>query len=465
MDALPGVVRRNLIECCGVRSGTPLLVAVSGGSDSVGLLQALARQPARYRAAHVVAHVDHGLRGKESDADLTFARELAGELGFECVSARLDLGDGHSGESLEMRARRRRHAFLAETARARGLPTIALAHQADDQVELFLLRLLRGSGGLGLAGMRWRAPSPADPGVSLVRPLLGVRRDDIRHWLERIRATWREDASNSDVSIPRNAVRHRLLPFLREFAGPGVDAVLARVAELTGADADCVGQLADEWRGLGGTGDFGALHVAIQRAVLRDGLIELGQQPEFDLIERLRKQPGARISGTGGRSWVRKEDAATVLPLEASSAILEPGSTEGSVRIHLDGPEGSLVLGDGILHWSLGKPPRQWKRRPDGVEWLDPGRLGRVLELRRWRAGDRYRPLGSEGTVKLQDRFTDARVPRAERGRRWIGTVETGEIFWVEGLPPGDGFRVKPGTGEAIRWQFIRGQERRGVGV
>lgn len=460
MDALPGVVRRNLADNCAVPPGSPLLVAVSGGSDSVGLLQALALQPARYRAAHVVAHVDHGLRGQDSEADATFVSGLAGGMGLECVITRLDLGNDHGGESLEMRARRRRHAFLAQTARERGLTTVALAHQADDQVELFLLRLLRGSGGSGLAGMRWRAPSPSDSGITLVRPLLAVKREEIRRWLERIRATWREDGSNVDLSIPRNAVRHRLLPFLRDFAGPGVDTVLARVSELTGADADCVGQLAEEWMGSSGRGEFESLHGAIQRAVLRETLIRLGQEPEFELIERLRLKPGARISGLGGRTWIRDEGTAGMRLPEVLLPVPGPDPAVGSVRIQLAGTEGTVPLEDGTLHWSLGKPPRRWRRRVDGVEWLDASCLGRVVELRRWRAGDRYRPLGSTGTVKLQDRFTDARVPRAERGRRWIGTVESGAIFWVEGLPPGDGFRVSTGLKDAIRWQFIRRSNR-----
>jgi len=456
MDALPGVVRRNLSTHCDVPVATPLLVAVSGGCDSVALLHALARQPARYRAAHVVAHVDHGWR-EESRDDAIFVERLAERLGFRCVRTRLKPDQDSGGESREMWARRRRHAFLASTARELALGTVALAHQADDQVELFLLRLFRGAGGIGLGGMRWVSPSPADPGVILARPLLSVARTGIATWLGRIGESFREDGSNRDLSIPRNAIRHQLLPLLRDFAGPGLDAALLRAADLTGADADCVREWAEGWMASHESAGFETLHRAVQRAVIRETLIRLGQEPDYDLIERLRLKPGGGTSAHGGVNWVRQPGTAGISRVVAATTRAGPTSVTGGKRIRLAGKRGSVELGDATLLWSRSKPPRQWSGRVDGDEWFDPAGLGDEVQVRRWEPGDRYRPLGGRGSIKLQDVFTNARVPRGERARRWVGVVGSGEIFWVEGMPPGEDFKVVEGMETAIRWRLRRG--------
>src|SRR5436309_9927759 len=173
------------------------------------LLDLLHRLAPRHRWQLIVAHFNHQLRGAASDADERLVRRVAGRLGLpfarDCWPREDHRKTQRSG--LEMAARLARHQFLSRTARASGAPTIALAHHADDQAELFFLRLLRGAGGDGLAGMKWRGPSPVDPHLTLVRPLLDLRKTEIVACAKERHIRFREDASNRDERHDRNWLR------------------------------------------------------------------------------------------------------------------------------------------------------------------------------------------------------------------------------------------------------------------
>lgn len=423
------------------------MVGVSGGADSIALLHLLLAQRRWCQRRVVLAHLNHGLRGEEADADALFVGTLAARHGLEVVLRKVDLGGrGFGGESIEMRARRRRHAFLAEVARSHGITTVCLAHHADDQVELFLLRLLRGAGGEGLQGMRWNAASPADSGVRVIRPLLDVRRRELRDYLALHRLEFREDASNSDLSIPRNAIRHELLPQIRAFAGASVDEAILRAAEITGAEAAHVADDANRWRDGAESVDFGKLSVAVQRVILRNQLIESGVPPTFELIERLRSRPKRRQAVRGGRSVEQKGGGIQVgrtEPLEASRS----SETVASVEVRFVGNRGSIPLPDGgVLLWRLLKKPAVGLPIAPGYECFDSDRIGDRCVLRHWHPGDRMHLLGAPGRAKLQDVLTNRKVPAAVRRQLWLATTVVGEIFWGEGLPPGEAFKVTHAT-------------------
>jgi len=207
---------------------TPVVVAVSGGADSVGLLLALVRENGENPRRLVVAHAEHDLRG-EAAADRGFVVDLAVRLDVPvswrrlAVRARGDTG----GEGLEGRARRLRYAFLIETAREVGARHVLVAHTADDQAETILHRALRGTGVAGLAGMR-RSRALCE-GIALVRPLLGVSRAAVRAFLARDAAAWREDASNADTARARNFLRHEVLPRCLAGPYPAAGAALVRL--------------------------------------------------------------------------------------------------------------------------------------------------------------------------------------------------------------------------------------------
>jgi len=210
-----------------------VLAAVSGGADSVSLARLLAELAARGTLTLVgIAHLNHQLRGADADGDEAFCAALAERLGVPFRAARADVADlaAARGESIEAAARRARYAFLSETARSLGATHVATGHTLDDQAETVLLRLLRGAGSRGLSGIRARRGS-------VIRPLLECRRADVRAYLAARGETFREDASNMDRRIPRNRLRHELLPIIDALAPGGCEA-LARTATLAADDEE-----------------------------------------------------------------------------------------------------------------------------------------------------------------------------------------------------------------------------------
>ena len=189
-----------------IPSDTHLFVGVSGGADSMALLHILHRLGASF----TVGHLNHMIRDAEADADEAFVKKCCATLGIDCRTAQQDVPAWAKakGISLEMAAREARHQFF-QTLKPH--PVICLAHHADDQLETFFLRAARGTGPAGLGGMKL---SQTVPPLQLLRPLLGIRRKELIQWLEKESLPWREDASNADESIPRNRVRHQILPIL-----------------------------------------------------------------------------------------------------------------------------------------------------------------------------------------------------------------------------------------------------------
>ena len=206
-------------------------LAVSGGADSTALLAALAdlRDALGFRA--VVLHVDHGLRPDSHD-DARFVADLAARFGLPCRTLRARIRR-RPRESLEMAARRTRLAFFARMTRALGLDAIATGHHADDVAETFIMRMARGAGPEGLAGLK---PVSHVDGITFIRPLLGLRDADLRAYLRRRGLTWREDSTNADTSILRNKVRHVILPFLREHLDPRITEHLCKSAAILRGD-------------------------------------------------------------------------------------------------------------------------------------------------------------------------------------------------------------------------------------
>ncbi len=401
----------------------------------------------------LVAHANHQLRGDASDGDEAFVLRLAARLGHPAVSGRLDVrGEmARSRTSVEMSARKLRHAFLARTAAEHGAAVIALAHHADDQAELFLLRLLRGAGGDGLGGMAWRSPSHEDPSRTLVRPLLGLPKADLVAHLEAKRLESRQDSSNDDRDILRNRVRHELMPVLERDFTPAIREVLCRASDVVGTEADFVKKAAEQWSAATTRPDFSTLHPAVQRAVLRGQLRRTGHEGGFDLVETLRLgkaavtvAPGRRLAHDG-KGRIR--------------SVASPAATkfrDEELMIDLGAGRGTAEFDGGRLGWRI--QSTSGAKRPvatAGREWFDADRVGPVLRLRHWRAGDRFRSLGSPGRAKLQDLFVDHKIPASERRGRMLAEAADGNLCWVEGLPPGEAFKLTETTRRRLelRWR------------
>lgn len=435
-----------------ISPGQGVLVAVSGGLDSMVLLHALhALAPARgWRL--VVAHFNHRLRAAHSSRDASFVIRSARSLGLECV---MEAGDVRSeaaarGWSVEMAARKLRHEFLARTARRFNLSTAALAHHADDQVELFFLRLFRGAGS-GLAGMKWRSPSSADSFVTLVRPLLDQPKAALVEFAQEAKILFRTDESNASVDIARNRVRHELLPLLRKHYQPGVERSILRTMDILASESELAVELARKWLDRR-RGPFMELPVAVQRQCLCLQLAGVGIAAEFELIEQLRSQPGVR------HSW---RDAWLVWDAVRGAMVQENAAPESvadtQVKIELGAVLGKAVF-DGVeMKWRFRSSSRvDGLRRSEFKESFDADQIGPFVCLRHWRAGDRFRPSGMAHPVKLQDLFMNAKVPAAERHGRLLAESADGRIFWVEGLRIGQEFKLTPRTRRQLIWSWKR---------
>jgi tRNA(Ile)-lysidine synthase len=443
-----GIANRKLF--C---DGQKILAAVSGGLDSMMLLHVLHQLAGARQWKLTVAHFNHQLRGAAGDADEELVLQTARQLGVQAVSGRADVAAAArtAGISLEMAGRKLRHDFLARTARQYGIPEVALAHHADDQVELFFLRLLRGTGGRGLAGMQWRNPSPSDPSIALVRPLLDQTKDALREAAQAAGVRFTEDATNASLDIHRNRVRHELLPLLREHYQPRLSERVLRLMELAGAEAEVVTGLAEVWLAAKRRAKFDRLAVAVQRRVLYLQLLQKGIPPDFDLVERLRAHGDERVS-IGPEQWVGR-DAGGLL---SARKIEARGFDLARISITLTEGKGEVEFGGVALAWEIiERPGNQFERQPN-VEYFDADQIGGKFWLRHWQAGDRFQPIGMKSSRKLQDLFMDLKVPRGQRRRRLVASTDRGELFWVEGLRMAEGFKLEPKTVRRLKWSWLK---------
>jgi tRNA(Ile)-lysidine synthase len=452
--------------------GQKILVAVSGGADSLVLLSVLHSLAPKNRWRLSVAQFNHQLRGRASEADEKLVRATAQKmrLPYFCERGEVAGCARQAKISVEMAARKLRHEFLARVARAEKIPVVALAHHADDQVELFFLRLLRGTGGEGLAGMKWRSPSPADPRIALARPLLGCTKAELREFARENKIRFRDDATNFSSDFLRNRIRLQLLPLLKKDYQPGLVKTVLRLMEITGAEAELVSAAArsflcgrpgheaqnktgNQKSGIGNRGDkpdaaacsFESLPVAVQRRVLLQQLTERGLVADFDLVEQLRESPGKWVCVSPYLSVSR--DATGWLSRRAITVQkFNPG------ELKLPGRAGRVEFGDGEFRWTVKKYSGSRRHPSPRTEFFDADKIGGEVTLRHWRAGDRFQPIGLVAPVKLQDLFVNAKIPAARRRELVLAVAAAGGIFWVEELRIGEKFKLTPATQNCFCW-------------
>lgn len=466
LEQVEGTIQTRRLFAAGQR----ILVAVSGGLDSVVLLHVLYELSKRHGWLLTVGHLNHQLRGRSSEADERLVRHTAERLGLPVLIERADVRESARAKkvSLEMAARELRHDFLARAALAQQSCTVALAHHADDQLELFFLRFLRGSGPEGLAGMKWRSPSPANANVVLARPLLEQPKSALLEYAKIHKLKFREDASNACLNILRNRLRHELLPLLRRKYQPALTRIAIRAMDLLGAEAEVVAQAAAEWlqanraapavrrnkmnrkAANARTGSFNQLPVAVQRRCLQRQLFEQGIVPDYDLIEQIRLAPGRRVSVGGTLGCFR--DSAGLVYLEPASA------SKGEVLdIDLRARAGLVRFGGIKIVWRVQKTGGNTQRsRKSSREWFDADRIGSPVTLRHWRPGDRFQPIGMAHTVKLQNLFTNQKVPRGRRRQLVVAATARGELFWVEGQRISERFKLTNSTIRRLQWGWQR---------
>lgn len=446
-DKLTKAVRTAVSRRALFRPGASLLLAVSGGADSVALTHAMYELSSELGLHLHIGHLNHALRGREAEEDTAFVRQLAAGLGLAVKMGRADVR-GRSrrrGISLEMAAREARYGFLRRAARAFGTDTVVTAHTADDLAETVVLKMARGAGPHGLAGIRWRIDLE---GITVVRPLLAATRADVITFLNRRNLSWREDTSNTDLSFLRNRVRHEILPILAARLNPQIGNALRRTADILREEDEWIEQIAEGELAkcrVHGSRAAPALDVvavaqrplALRRRMLRRWMAESGLPAELtdhDLVERVarlleRTNGKAEASAPGDRTIVRDYDRLYVDACRGGAVpfrerVRVPGETllvSPRLRVTTEWRPGIVRSGRG----KIGALPARVSLRGSTM-------AKRVLAVRSWKPGDRMRPLGLDGSKKIQDIFVDEKVPARLRSR--IPVFECGgEIVWVPG--------------------------------
>lgn len=432
-----------------------ILVAVSGGLDSMVLLHVLTRLAHKFGWMPAVLHFNHQLRGTESDADEEFVRAEVAKLGLKFITERADVRQYAEDckMSIEMAARQLRHGFFARASSTLGVHSLALAHHANDQVELFYLRVLRGAGGEGLAGMAWSNSSPANPKLELVRPFLNLFKRDLASYADQEKIPFRDDASNAQLDHDRNKIRHELIPLLQQKFQPSLTRTTLRLMQILGAESEFVRETARMWKRQGRPA-FEDLHVAVQRQVILIDLLELGIAPEFGLIERLRRSADQVIMVNPTLTvWRNQKGSLQSRPVSSLAHRSEEFALE------LVGRHGTALFSGMKIDWEL-KPWQKCThdipRRSHGCEYFDADKIGVSICLRHWRPGDRFQPIGMGQSVKLQDLLTNLKVPRDRRRKLIVAATAQDEIFWVEDLRISERFKLTETTESTLKWEWKR---------
>lgn len=441
--------------------GDLVLVAVSGGADSVALLHALhSLQPAYGIGLHV-AHLEHGLRGEAAIEDMRFVESLCRKIGVPSTSRSISIPERAEASTLSVEAvaRQTRYAFLNDVAKETGATKIATGHNANDQAETVLLNLIRGSGIAGLRGIR-----PAIEG-KIIRPLIEAKRDEILLYLKEKGLEFRTDASNMDDAYDRNRVRKSLLPLVEAEFNPRIVDSLVRTASVFSLVAEYLDERVAEvtkacCRFEDGriTVDLGAF-AQVPHAVKLFTLYSLVRSLEgddqvvsFDMLTALvnfaeRSKSGSRIDIGSGIVAIREfanltlgRDVSLAEPYEVPLAI--PGQT----RIG----EVGFVFETAILSE---RPASADLYKSGEAACFDLDKLVLPLTARNWREGDRIRPFGLSGSKKIHDVFIDEKVPVSERSVIPI-VSDRDEVIWVAGVRRSEKARVTDQTRTVIRIAF-----------
>lgn len=445
-----------------------ILVACSGGADSVALLCLLRSQASILEVELVVGHYNHRWRGEASTADARFVRALAAALGCDYTSA---VRPAKEAAFTETTARGLRLEFLRTAAAQHGCDAIAFGHQQDDILETQLQRLARGSGTEGLAAPRavhWFEDKPLH-----IRPLLHLRAGDIRMALNAARIDWREDRSNEDLDIARNALRHQIIPALDEAMGRDMRSAAARTRQLMEEDAAALDGLArqsvpeafepEPRQPLDRAQLLAAPRALMRRAVVawlaRNALMDSSSAAAVDLLLEAIESGKARNLLSFGKAFVVLDGNALFVSFKESSA---PPLPEFATT-YLRAGESILLAHGGIMESEIIELDRETLDEiisgavdPSQEAYLQLQGDSTSFEIRSWEPGDRFRPLGAPGTKKLADWFANRRIPQKERKRLPVVLSETGEILWVPGLPPAESHKITTHTKKALRLTYQR---------
>ncbi len=447
LERVEGYILKNGL----ILPGDTVIVGFSGGPDSLCLSDLLRRLSGRYGWRIILAHFDHQLRGEDSREDARFCREWAVSKGMDFRTVARDIADEAriSGESTELAARRCRYAFFAQIQSETGAQRIALGHHQDDQAETVLMRLIRGTGIDGLAGMR---PMRRD---GVIRPLLAEPRTEILRYCSQEALTPRVDHTNMENTYTRNGLRLEILPLLAERYNPRIAEALCRTAAQAAEDSDCLNHMADAFITKQGKAAAGYVELsveslreqpaAIQKRVLRNSVRRVtgsAENLESEHLEQILKLLsasqtgkqtvfcGARIQRNYGVLTIREDKEKPVF--EEVEIQAKPGVVK--------------VFGGQFVLRMLTR--QQWEtstNRGPGIIVIDAGSIRGSLRIRQRKSGDAMIPLGMKGFKKIKNMMIDLKIPRDIRDTIPV-LCDAEKIIWVAGIRMDERVRVKPET-------------------
>ncbi|MFC2016939.1 tRNA lysidine(34) synthetase TilS [Chloroflexota bacterium] len=453
-----------------VSSQQKLLVAVSGGPDSVCLLHILVKLQEELDIRLHVAHLNHQLRGAESEADAQYVSGLAHQLGIPATIEQRDVKAYQAQRriSLEEAAREVRYTFLAEAAKSIGASQVAVGHTTDDHIETILMHLIRGTGTRGLRGLqpsiRWQSSGNS---LIIIRPLLPVSRDETAGYCHSYKLMPQTDASNLSLSPLRNRIRHQLLPLLRNY-NPQVAEALLRTAHIAGDDfaflaeegARLWGEIAqrqensiilDKERFLG-------LPSALKRHLLRMSIEKLlGNLKDIEtrhieeIMDALTKPAGKCVSLPGGLNFSIEYNRYLLGPDPAALSPFPSLRAEFSLKL-----PGETLLPGWRIEATIINREQMTEKDADFTAYFDLDKTGDKLVVRPRQRGDRFQPLGMSQPKKLGEFMIDTKIPQAWRQRVPI-VCSPQHILWVVGWRIDDRVKVTKNTKQILCLKFERG--------
>ena len=470
-------MHRFILQHAMIENGETVLVAVSGGADSLALLYGLHALRPQLKCQFHVAHLNHCLR-PDADGDADFVQRHAFLLELPCTvrRAEVDCLAKQWKLSVETAGRKARYQFYEDVCREIGATKVALGHHQDDTAETVLMNLIRGSGAVGLKGI-----APVRD-IKIIRPLIGFTREQIEAFLTSIGVNPQHDSTNTDKRYLRNRIRHELIPILESDYNPNIRTGLNRTADVLGAESeylDTIAQAAFEACRIPNTNEaveqnsvildrakFREYHIALQRRMLRQSISEiLGDTSDLyfvhceamlNLIEG--NTPNAVLALPNGLRFQRVYQH---LIFERSGSLLPVRTESFAYRLTVPGKTSITALKAEIIAEVGDVPSDETLTLPDGkfeaifdYEKLR-GTIAETLPLtvRNRQQGDRFQPYGMQGTKKIKDFLIDAKVPRYERD--CIPLLVCGnEVLWIIGYTTSEPFKIKPSTPQYIHLRY-----------
>ncbi len=454
-------IERALIDDLSVSRGDKILLAVSGGVDSIAMLDIINELAFVHDYRLHIAHFNHRLRGKQAQLDAEFVRERAAAYALPCYVGEAPVREYASRAkiSIETAARDMRYRFMDQVARKTMVNQVATAHTIDDTAETMLINLFRGSGLTGLSGIPVRRRFNKDANV--IRPLFDIRKDDLVAYAEFRGLTWREDDSNSLMLYTRNKIRLDLLPRLQEQFNPAIIEVLNRTARLLrGADRAITQMVEKSVQRIVRTKSHSRIALAISALRIHSNFLqgELLQkiiQKQFrvpplsiDMVDRIIQlidaEVGSKVDISGRLFAIRDRD--TVIVSEKLPFYHLDMKVEKSKDYHF-----------GARRLQLRELPAAKAQLTDdpNVEYLDSDLLPRTMILRTWKAGDSFQPLGMKGRMKISDFLTNSKVSVLDR-QHVVVLATSEDIIWVLGMRLSEKYKLRKQSRNALRIELFR---------